>query len=108
MNPPAMPAIDLNPRDWEIVRNILARHVPQYEVWAFGSRAKGTAKEYSDLDLAIITDQPLVLSQSAAISDDFAESDLPIKIDVVDWATTSVAFRQIIEKQKIVIQQKVG
>jgi type I restriction enzyme S subunit len=101
-----MPPLDLNPRDWEIVRNILARHVLQYEVWAFGSRAKGTAKEYSDLDLAVITDKPLGLSLSAAISDDFAESDLPIKVDVVDWATTSEAFRQIIEKEKLIVQQQ--
>lgn len=105
MRSQAKPPIDLDPRDWEIVRNVLARHVPQYEVWAFGSRAKGTAKEYSDLDLAIITDQPLDLSLSAAISDDFTESDLPIKVDVVDWATTGEAFRLIIEKDKIVVQQ---
>lgn len=105
MNSAAIPPIDLNQRDWEIVRSILLRHVPQYEIWAFGSRAKGTAKEYSDLDLAIITAQPLDLSVSAAISDDFMESDLPIKVDVVDWATTSACFRRIIEKEKVVIQQ---
>lgn len=108
MTSPSMPPLDLKPRDWEIVHNILARHVPQYEVWAFGSRTKGTAKEYSDLDLAIITDQPLGLSLSAAIADDFVESDLPIKVDVVDWATTSEAFRQIIEKEKLVVQRQVG
>jgi type I restriction enzyme S subunit len=108
MTSPSMPPLDLNPRDWEIVRSILARHVPQYEVWAFGSRTKGTAKEYSDLDLAIISDQPMGLSLSAAISDDFAESDLPIKVDVVDWATASVAFRRIIEKEKLIIQQQAG
>lgn len=108
MTASSMPPLDLNPRDWEIVRDILARHVPQYEVWAFGSRTKGTAKEYSDLDLAIITDQPMSLSLNAVISDDFAESDLPIKVDVVDWATTSEAFRRIIEKQKIVVQHQVG
>lgn len=108
MTAPSMPPLDLNPHDWEIVRDILARHVPQYEVWAFGSRTKGAAKEYSDLDLAIITDHPMNLTLSAAISDDFAESDLPIKVDVVDWATTSEAFRRIIEKQKIVVQPQVG
>lgn len=99
-----MPPIELNPRDWEIVRNILAHHVPQHEVWAFGSRAKWTAKEYSDLDLAIINHQPLGLSLSASIANDFAESDLPIKVDVVDWAATSEAFRRIIEQNKVVVQ----
>ena len=104
MTSQAMPPIDLNPRDWEIVRSILARHVPQYEVWAFGSRATRTAKTFSDLDLAIITDHPLGLSLNAAITDDFAESDLPIKVDVVDWATTSEAFRRIIERDRVVVQ----
>lgn len=108
MTSSSMPPLDLNLRDWEIVRDILARHVPQYEVWAFGSRTKGTAKEYSDLDLVVITDQPMSLTLSAAISDDFSESDLPIKVDVVDWATTSETFRRIIEKDKIVVQQHAG
>ncbi|MBA4382043.1 MAG: hypothetical protein C0406_05700 [Sideroxydans sp.] len=100
------PPIDLKPRDWEIVRDILARHVPQYEVWAFGSRTKGTAKEYSDLDLAIITDEPMGLPLSATLADEFVESDLPIKVDVVDWASTGDTFRKIIEQDKIVIQRQ--
>lgn len=36
-----VPLIDVSPRDWQIVRDILHKHVPQYEVWAFGSRADG-------------------------------------------------------------------
>jgi type I restriction enzyme S subunit len=106
MTTPNMPPIDLSPLEWEIVRDILARYVPQYEVWAFGSRAKHIAREYSDLDLAIITDQPLDLTLSADIANAFEESDLPIKVDVVDWATTSENFRQIVLLDKIVIQNK--
>jgi type I restriction enzyme S subunit len=97
------PLIDIRPDHWVIVRDILRKHVPQYDVWAFGSRAKWGAKEYSDLDLAVITDKPLGLSVSAALSDDFAESDLPFKVDVVDWATTSESFRKIIERDKVVV-----
>ena len=100
----AMPLIDLRPDHWEIVRAILQKHVPQYAVWAFGSRAKWKAKDYSDLDLAIITDKPLSLDVSASLSDDFSESDLPWRVDVVDWATTSESFRKIIERDKVVVQ----
>ncbi|WIX24521.1 nucleotidyltransferase domain-containing protein [Xanthomonas arboricola pv. corylina] len=82
------PNIDIRPDHWQIVRDILHKHVPHYEVWAFGSRAKWLAKQYSDLDLAIITDQPLSLAVSAALADDFSESDLPWKVDIVDWAAT--------------------
>lgn len=98
------PRIDIRPDHWEIVRGILQKHVPQNEVWAFGSRAKWTAKPYSDLDLAVITNQPLPLQISANLSDDFSESDLPWKVDVVDWATTRASFRKIIERDKVVVQ----
>jgi type I restriction enzyme S subunit len=101
------PVIDIRPDHWQIVRHILRRHVPQYEVWAFGSRAKWTAKPHSDLDLAVITDKPLPLSVSAALADDFSESNLPWKVDVLDWATTSESFRKIIELDKVVIQGSV-
>lgn len=99
------PAIDIHPKHWAIVRDILRKHIPQYQVWAFGSRAKRTAKIYSDLDLAIITDTPLALEVSASLRDDFSESDLPWKVDIVDWATTSESFRKIIERDKVVVQQ---
>ena len=99
-----MPNIDLNPHDWEEVKRILKTHVPEYEVWAFGSRVTWTAKAYSDLDLAIISNQALSLSTIAKLKDDFDESTLAFKVDVVDWATTSESFRQIIENGKILIQ----
>lgn len=100
-----IPLIDIRPDHWEIVRDILQKHVPQYEVWAFGSRAKWTAKPYSDLDLAIITEAPLSSGESAALADEFSESDLPWKVDVVDWAVTTETFRKIITRDKVVVQR---
>ncbi len=102
---PDIPKIDIRPDHWELVRCILQKHVPQYPVWAFGSRAKWTAKEYSDLDLCVISDQFLGFNTLAALADDFSESDLPWKVDVVDWATTSASFRKIIERDKVVVQE---
>lgn len=101
-----MPPIDLNPHDMEIVLAILQKFVPDREVWAFGSRVKWTAKPFSDLDLAVIGEQALPISIAADLAEAFDESELPIKVDVVDWATTSDAFRRIIEKDKAVVQQK--
>ena len=101
------PPIDIAPRDWADVVRILHEQVPNIEVWAFGSRAKRTAKPYSDLDLALITLQPLSLDQLAAITDAFATSDLPIRVDVVDWASTSEVFRKHVEQGKVVVQTAV-
>ena len=64
----------------------------------------GKAKPYSDLDLAIITETPLPLATRAALAEAFSESDLPWRVDVVDWSITSEAFRKIIARDKAVLQ----
>lgn len=104
MRDPEQPPIDLSPQDWREVVRILREQVPGMEVWAFGSRAKRTAKPYSDLDLALITPQPLPLSQRAAVNDAFANSDLSVRVDVVDWAASSESFRAIMAHGKVVVQ----
>lgn len=96
--------IKLTDSERRIVLNILQQYVPEYEVWAFGSRIKGNAKPYSDLDLAVITQQPLSLETHANLVDAFSESDLPWKVDIIDWAATSENFRQIIQTQFEVLQ----
>jgi predicted nucleotidyltransferase len=96
--------IDIEPRDLETVREILARHVPEYEVRAFGSRVRHTARRTSDLDLAVMTDVPLDSRRRGDLRDDFTESDLPFKVDVVDWASTDGSFRKIIEEVYAVVQ----
>lgn len=102
------PLIDIRPDHWEIVQRILQEHVPNLEVWAFGSRAKWNAKAFSDLDLAIITDEPLPLDTSAALSEAFSDSDLPWKVDVVDWASVGDGFKQVIERDKVVLKFQDG
>jgi len=96
--------LDLSPRDLAIVQNILRKHIPDYEVWAFGSRTKGTARRYSDLDLAIIINTPLSWQIRGAMAEDFSESDLPFRVDVLDWATTQDNFRRIVEQDRIIVQ----
>lgn len=101
-----LPPIDIRPDHWAIVRDILKRHVPDCDVWAFGSRAGWTAKPYSDLDLAVSCAAPLTLQKLGALRDAFSESDLPWKVDVVDLTTVDAAFRKIIEAQKVDLQGK--
>ncbi len=96
--------LDIQPEELRIVKEILQKYVPNLAVWAFGSRVKGTAKKYSDLDLAIITDTPLTFLESDHLREAFSESDLVWKVDIVDWASTSESFRKIIQQRYVVIQ----
>lgn len=100
------PPVELDARDWRIVQAILARLLPNQEVWAFGSRARGGAKKYSDLDLALVGEERLPFSLLNELAEAFDESDLTIKVDLVDWTATSEAFRRIIEQDRVVVQAK--
>jgi type I restriction enzyme S subunit len=102
------PLIDISPENWRIVSDILQRLVPDREVWAFGSRAKWSAKEYSDLDIAVIGDEPLGLTRTAELTEAFQESALPFKVDVVDWATISPSFRRVIQGHHVGLQQSIA
>jgi len=97
-------ALAMTAEELGVLQSIMKRYVPEYKVWAFGSRVTGTYKPYSDLDLALVGDEPISIKTRAALSDALSESTLPYKVDIVDWASTSKEFQEIIEKQKLVIQ----
>ena len=98
-------SIELEGRHLQRVRDILREHVPGCEGWAFGSRVEGGAKRFSDLDLAVVSAAPLPARQLALLADAFAESDLPIKVDVVDWISANEAFRsRIAERHEVVFR----
>jgi type I restriction enzyme S subunit len=89
--------IDLAPRWLDEVRAIVARHVPDCEVRAFGSRVSGRAKPWSDLDLALMTSRPVPFQVLAALRLDFDESDLPFRVDVVDRSRLGESFRRVVD-----------
>lgn len=97
----------LPPRDLEKVRAILRRLVPGYEVWAYGSRVTGEAHDASDLDLVLY--DPIEPGRPCkalhALREAFVESDLPIRVDVMDWARIPERFREEILQAHVVVQQ---
>lgn len=97
-------ALAITAEELRLLQSILKHYAPDFKVWAFGSRVTGTYKPYSDLDLALVGDEPISIETRAALSDALSNSALPYKVDIVDWASTSAAFKEIIEKQKLVIQ----
>ena len=92
--------LQLEERHLNILKNILKKY--PYTFYAFGSRTKGAAKRLSDLDLCIMEDIPSnVLSH---LEEDFEESNLPFKIDLVQWKHTSDTFKEQIRNDlKLII-----
>lgn len=97
--------IDLAPHHLATVRDILAQHVPDYEVRAFGSRAKWEGQDHSDLDLAIVREDDENGSAIECLKEAFEDSDLPIRVDILDWHAITEDFREAIESDCVVVQQ---
>lgn len=89
-----------------IIKTILNKYIPiKTKVWVFGSRANNSARKYSDLDLLInFNSKPLPSSLKADLEDAFEESDLPYKVDIVDWNAITDEFRQTIKNKRISLE----
>lgn len=93
--------------EMEIIQNIIKKHATDCTVLAFGSRYKWTNKDYSDLDLAFVKPDGEKVGHSRIfdIKEEFEESDLPFKVDVLDYHAVSPEFQAIIDAGNTVIYE---
>lgn len=66
----------------------------EYKIFIFGSRAAGKAKKFSDYDVGIMGEKPVEWKTLSLIDEVFEESDLPFKIDLVDFFLVSENFKK--------------
>ncbi len=90
----------------ERLEALLRQHVPAAEVWAYGSRVNGRSHEGSDLDLALRspTLEPLG-GEYHELVEALEESNIPILIQVHDWARLPESFQREIERDYVVVQR---
>ena len=69
----------------QFIKSVFTKHLghSSFQVWIFGSRATGTHRPYSDIDL-LIEAQTLSASLLAKISEDFEDGNFPFKVELVD------------------------
>ena len=100
-----MTEIALSPDETRIVLSILERIAPECDTWVFGSRTRPSPKLHADLDLAISGNAPLSLSVLARLAEEFSESPLPFKVDIVDWSTVGEEFRKLVDPDRRILRQ---
>lgn len=107
-NLPATPALNLPQRHREQVLLLLRTHVPSAEVWAYGSRVSGDCHDASDLDLVLRNPDNLQQESAggSALKAACSDSNLPIRVDVMDWARIPDSFRREIERVHVVLQKR--
>ena len=85
---------------------LLSEHVPDVEVWAYGSRINGESHEGSDLDL-VLRDPALEPLDGGFydLLEEIEKSNIPILIQVHDWARLPESFHREIERDYVVVQE---
>jgi len=91
--------LQIEKKHLEIVLQIL--HKYPYSFYAYGSRVKGNAWKFSDLDLCYQEDIPISITRK--IKEEFEDSNLPFHVEIVNWYRMSPEFQDLIKKDLIKI-----
>ena len=99
--------LQLSPRHLSMLREILAQQASQADAWAYGSRVNGNAHVGSDMDIVLRNPaHPEAKIESFGdIQEAMQASDLPMLVDVHDWACLPAEFRRNIEHDHVVIRE---
>ncbi len=91
----------LRKKDKQTLLQIFSSASVPIEVWAYGSRINGTAHDGSDLDLVIRSAdlKRLPLEVLGDLTEKIQESDIPILVELRDWAMLPESFHHNIEQQ---------
>ena len=85
---------------------LFAEHLPEVEVWAYGSRVTGRAHEGSDLDLALRAPGGVGIEPArlGAFCRALEASTVPFLVQPHDWTRLPDRFRREIERRHIVLR----
>ena len=88
-----------------IVEALLRQHLPEVEVWAYGSRVNGLSHDGSDLDLVLRGPGlgRIDASRLADLEKALRDSTIPFLVEARDWARLPESFRREIEREYVVL-----
>lgn len=89
----------ISPQERNLVLRILQRCAPEHRAAVFGSRARVTARRYSDLDLLLTGVRPLNPREQGDLHEALDESDLPYRVDLIDAQSADLRFVELIRPE---------
>lgn len=88
----------LEKRHLNYILDTLKQDLPNGKFYIFGSRAKGTNKEYSDIDIALkCGDEKISADVFGKLLITFTDSTLPYEVDIVDLNAIDEKFKTLIK-----------
>jgi type I restriction enzyme S subunit len=86
--------LNIEERHLRIIKDILSNY--PYGFHAFGSRVQGTNRPFSDIDICAMKEIPWLAKSH--LEEEFEQSNLPFKVDIIEWNKLSKEFQQMIRK----------
>ena len=97
--------LHLSSKHRRVLDALLRKHLPDVEVWAYGSRVNGRSHDGSDLDLVLRAPDlnEIPSSQLWELEEAIRESNIPFLVEARDWARLPERFHQEIEREYVVL-----
>ena len=97
--------LHLKPRHRRMLEDILRAHVPDVEVWAYGSRVSGHSHGGSDLDLVLRSPdlEKIPIRKLVDLEEALRESTIPFLVEARDWARLPESFHREIVLDFVVL-----
>ena len=97
--------VAVSAEEMEYLLDTIRRYIPHATVWAFGSRIAGTHRPNSDLDLAVLCDKETALKNLPRLHETLTESDLPFKVQLLDFNRLPEHMKNNIQEKYVVLYQ---
>ncbi len=81
--------------------SLIAALIPEAKIILYGSRARGDFTQWSDIDIALNTGNRLPVEKVDEVASVLRETNIPYKIEVVDFHQVPDAIRTSIEQEGI-------
>lgn len=93
----------LSTEHWSLLDELAIQPLKSHgaQVFIFGSRVRGQHQPYSDIDLLYKTEKPLNLASIFEIKSALEESQLPYKVDLVQFDDLAVSYKENIIREMI-------
>ncbi len=79
------------------IKLIVRKYLPkqEFKIFLFGSRAMGLNLPGSDFDIGIMGKKPVDMGTLGLIEEELEDSDIPYKMDIVDFNRVPEGFKKL-------------
>ena len=93
-----MKTLDLEKKYQDFIIDLVSKIVPEGEIFIYGSRTKGKALKYSDVDIALKSGEEIPFDTVLKLKAFFSDSTFPYMVDIIDLNSISENFKNRIQK----------